>query len=85
MATLVVVDGPSEGLKFALARHNLVMIGRDQDATFQLQDGRISRKHLQIKRARDGEAHSAIDFQSANGVSVNGQRISQETPLTDGD
>jgi pSer/pThr/pTyr-binding forkhead associated (FHA) protein len=85
MATLLVVEGPSAGLKFALDQHNLVMIGRDAKTTFQIVDGRISRQHLQIKRARDADAHSAIDFHSANGVYVNDQLISQETPLADGD
>ena len=62
MATLLVVEGPSEGLKFALGQHNLVMIGRDHSATLQILDGRMSRFHVQIKRAPEGEGHVAKDF-----------------------
>jgi pSer/pThr/pTyr-binding forkhead associated (FHA) protein len=85
MATLVVVQGPAEGKKFALEQHRLVMIGRDHEATFQILDSKVSRYHLQIKRRDGNQGHAAIDFDSANGVYVNGERISAETPLADGD
>jgi len=85
MATLVVVDGPSEGQKFALDRHRLVMIGRDHGATFQILDDRMSRYHLQVKRSGDADTHAAIDFNSSNGVYLNGTRMSEEAPLSDGD
>lgn len=85
MATLLVVEGPSEGLKFALAQHNLVMVGRDHGATLQILDGRISRFHVQIKRVDDGAGHKAKDFDSANGVFINDERITDERPLADGD
>ena len=85
MASLVVVGGPSEGQKFALANHNLVMIGRDHTATFQIMDGRMSRHHAQVKRRDTDDGHSVIDFDSANGVYVNDERIASETPLADGD
>jgi pSer/pThr/pTyr-binding forkhead associated (FHA) protein len=85
MATLLVVEGPSEGLKFALGEHNLVMIGRDHSATLQILDGRISRFHVQIKRMADTGGHAALDFESANGVYLNSARITAETPLKDGD
>ncbi len=45
----------------------------------------MSRMHFQIKRDSDTESHSAIDFNSANGVNVNGKRIEDPTPLSDGD
>ncbi len=85
MATRVIVDGPVAGQKFALDRHQLVLIGRDHDATFQVLDPRISRHHLQIKRLGDADTHAVIDFNSANGVQVNGSKIAAETPLSDGD
>ena len=45
----------------------------------------MSRMHFQIKRDSETEGHSAIDYKSANGVSVNGRRIQDPTPLNDGD
>jgi pSer/pThr/pTyr-binding forkhead associated (FHA) protein len=85
MATLIVVEGPARGSQFALAEHRLVLIGRDDECTFQIIDDQISRRHVQVKRRDDADGHVAIDFGSANGVFVNDRRIEQETPLGDGD
>ena len=85
MATLLVVGGPAEGHKFALEQHGLVMVGRDHDCTFQVLDPQISRRHFQVKRDAATGGHCVIDFNSANGVHVNGQRITADTPLNDGD
>jgi pSer/pThr/pTyr-binding forkhead associated (FHA) protein len=85
MAALIVIDGPAEGQKFALEQHGLVMVGRDHSCTFQILDPQMSRMHFQIKLDAKTESHSAVDFDSANGVSVNGKRIEEATPLNDGD
>ncbi len=85
MASLIVIDGPEKGKTFALGQANLVMVGRDHSCTFQILDPRLSRMHLQIKRLADANSHAAIDFQSSNGVYVNGNRITAEAPLTAGD
>ncbi len=85
MATLIVIDGPGDGQKFALEQHGLVMIGRDHSCTFQILDPQISRMHFQVKRNSDSDGHSVIDYKSANGVCVNGKRIEADTPIDDGD
>ncbi len=85
MAALIIIDGPAEGQKFALEQHGLVMVGRDHSCTFQVLDPQMSRMHFQIKLDPDTVGHSAIDFNSANGVTVNGKRIQEPTPLNDGD
>jgi pSer/pThr/pTyr-binding forkhead associated (FHA) protein len=84
MACLVVTKGPSEGRHLALQDHELVLIGRDDECTFQVLDDQVSRRHLQIKR-ESGRGHAAIDFGSANGVLVNGTRIEGPTGLANGD
>jgi len=84
MACLVIVEGPAQGQQFALERHRIVMVGREDDCTFQILDKGISRHHLQIKQDGDGR-HHAIDFDSANGVLVNGARISEPAVLSEGD
>ncbi len=84
MATLTVIDGPADGSKFALEQHGLVLIGRDHNCTFQILDPQMSRMHVQIKRNSDSEGRLAIDYGSANGVCVNGERIDADTPLDDG-
>ncbi|MBT8484807.1 MAG: FHA domain-containing protein [Phycisphaerae bacterium] len=85
MATLIVHEGPAGGEQFDLGPHRLAMIGRDDHCTFQILDDQMSRRHVQIKRLEPSGGHAAIDFDSANGVFVNGQRITSETPLIDGD
>ncbi len=85
MAVLIIVEGPAKGQKFALEQHELVMIGRDEKCTFQIIDPQISRQHFQVKRNSETNGHLVIDFSSANGVHVNGNRITAETPLANGD
>lgn len=85
MALLIVIDGPEKGKSFALQHFKLVMVGRDHSCTFQLLDPQMSRHHLQIKRVEDGTGHAAIDFNSSNGVFLNGVKISGEKLLTPGD
>lgn len=84
MAMLIFTDGPAKDRKFALAGHRVVMIGRDAICTVQVVDPELSRCHLQIASAESG-GHSAIDFDSRNGVFINGTKIEKETELSDGD
>lgn len=85
MAALLVIEGPEKGKRFALGESRLVMVGRDHSCTFQIVDPRLSRMHMQIKRDESSSGHLAIDFQSSNGVFVNDNRITAETPLKGGD
>jgi len=85
MATLIVIEGPAKEQKFALGRNRLVMIGRDAGCSFQIVDPELSRYHLQIRYVAEQDQHFAIDFQSKNGVLVNGRKIEGETPLQDRD
>jgi pSer/pThr/pTyr-binding forkhead associated (FHA) protein len=85
MATLVVTDGPCTGQKFALAGCRVAMLGRDAACSFQIVDPELSRHHLQIRYAEDQGKHFVNDFQSKNGVFVNGKKIEQETVLLDCD
>ena len=87
MASLIVTEGPSAGERFQLARHRLVLIGRDDDCTFQLMDERVSRRHCQIRMNADDGRHYVIDRESRNGVLLNGGRIEAgvETLLQGGD
>lgn len=85
MACLIVTEGPSVGHHLDLEQHNLIMIGRDTDCTFQILDDEISRHHLQLRANSRSDNHFAIDFKSANGVYVNEKRIEKETELKDGD
>lgn len=84
MACLVIVEGPVAGAHFALASHKVVDIGRDEECTFQIVDPLVSRHHVQIRATGEG-VHAVVDSGSANGVLVNGRRISSEVAMKDGD
>ena len=85
MATLVVTEGPASGQQFALESHLLVLIGRDDQCTFQIVDKQVSRRHLQIRFDPNENRHYAIDFASSKGVVVNSNKITGDQPLADGD
>ena len=85
MATLVVTEGPASGQQFALENHLLVLVGRDHTCTFQILDTQMSRRHFQLRYDENEDRHYAIDFESSNGVSVNGAKIAAPQPLEDGD
>jgi pSer/pThr/pTyr-binding forkhead associated (FHA) protein len=85
MATIVVTAGPSEGQSFPLETSRLVSVGRDDQCSIQLLDEQISRRHLQIRFDPDEDQHYAVDMRSANGVYVNGGRVTEDRPLEEGD
>lgn len=84
MASLIVTSGRQEGDYYPLGRRTNV-IGRDEALLIQVLDNMVSRKHLQIRFDEKTGKYYAYDMKSRNGVYVNNQRISGETPLADGD
>jgi pSer/pThr/pTyr-binding forkhead associated (FHA) protein len=85
MATIVVTAGPCEGQSFPLDVSRLVSVGRDDQCNIQLVDEQVSRRHLQIRFDPDEDQHYAVDMRSANGVFVNGGRLTDDRPLEEGD
>ncbi len=85
MVTIVVTAGPSEGRSFPLDVSRLVSVGRDDQCSIQLVDDQVSRRHLQIRFDPDEDRHYAVDMRSANGVFVNGGRVTEDKPLEEGD
>jgi pSer/pThr/pTyr-binding forkhead associated (FHA) protein len=59
-------------------------VGRNQDNNIVVNDGKVSRTHLQLVQDDMGNV-SVVDLGSANGTFVNGNRISSETRLKPGD
>ncbi len=78
---LSVLVGPGEGRSVVVAGD--CVIGRSPDAQVRLADPGVSRKHVRIWRAPDGQV-SLEDMSSRNGTLVNGQRVSRCT-LESGD
>jgi pSer/pThr/pTyr-binding forkhead associated (FHA) protein len=84
MASLIVLDGSQKDSYYPLGRRTNV-IGRDEALMIQVLDERVSRKHLQIRYDKDNNKYLALDMSSRHGVFVNGNKISDETRLADGD
>lgn len=85
MATLVVTSGPCEGQCYPLESSRLVSVGRDDQCNFQIVDEQISRRHVQIRFDEQKRRHFAVDMRSANGVFINGARLTGDRQLDEGD
>lgn len=79
---LVCIAGPKAGSEFPLLDEEVV-IGRATDATISIPDTSVSRRHLMLRRLPSG--WSASDLGSGNGTLLNGEPLSEETPLHNGD
>ena len=55
-----------------------VVLGRSQEATFQVEDDGISRKHAKV--VQDPVGHSLVDLGSTNGTFLNGARLPPRKP-----
>jgi pSer/pThr/pTyr-binding forkhead associated (FHA) protein len=69
-ARLVVLTSDIAGQEFSLARASVV-IGRTEENDIVINHRSISRHHAKI--VRDGDRHTIVDLQSANGVRVNNE------------
>lgn len=79
---LVAQAGPASGQEFVLEGDELV-IGRAADNPVSIPDTSVSRKHALVRKTGDGWAIS--DLGSGNGTLLNGEAITDETPLSEGD
>ena len=64
-------------------RAGAVVVGRSSSCHVVLDDGLVSRRHAQFLVT--AKVAAVEDFGSVNGVFVNGERISGQCPLRDGD
>jgi pSer/pThr/pTyr-binding forkhead associated (FHA) protein len=87
MAALIVGlggGGAQEGLYLPLGRKTSV-IGRDESLPLQIQDERVSRRHLQVRYEPARNCYIAVDMKSANGTLINDRPLLGEVELRDGD
>ena len=82
MATLVILQGENTGKQFPLAKEAAV-VGRTVEAEIHLPSSVVSRRHARIWC--DDGTYFVEDLGSFNGTQVNGERIAERQPLTDGD
>ncbi|RJP64266.1 MAG: GGDEF domain-containing protein [Candidatus Abyssobacteria bacterium SURF_17] len=84
--SLIVLAGRDFGRQYFLARGETT-IGRDEDCTIRLNDGRASRKHAKVvgdPGGKSGPHFRVIDLDSTNGTFLNDQQI-KEAELSEGD
>jgi pSer/pThr/pTyr-binding forkhead associated (FHA) protein len=84
MASIIIATGPQKGDYYPLG-HRTNVIGRDEALPIQVLDEHVSRKHMQICFDKDDAQYYALDMKSKHGVFINGRKISDQTPLADGD
>ncbi len=82
MAYVIVREGKEPGRTYELRRDRLT-IGRSRESDVFLEDLAVSRLHASIYRDDQG-SYILRDENSANGTSVNGQRITEHR-LSEGD
>ncbi|MCP4707187.1 MAG: FHA domain-containing protein [Planctomycetes bacterium] len=75
------MTGQQEGDYYSLGKRTNV-IGRDEALPIQILDERISRKHLKIHYHPDKDTYYAVDMNSKHGVFVNGEKINEQTELS---
>jgi uncharacterized protein involved in exopolysaccharide biosynthesis len=75
-AYVVLLSGQVANRIFSMKRPS-VLIGRGDDADFQVQDGSVSGHHARI--IRQGAGFEIIDLDSTNGTFVKGQRVKRES------
>ncbi len=80
-ALLVVRRGPNSGARFLLDQ-NSTIAGRHPEVDIFLDDVTVSRRHAEF--VRRGTQFSVRDLSSMNGTFVEGERIDEDTELTDG-
>ena len=81
-AALIGSGGPVLGREYALDAP-VVTIGRRDENNVVIKDPTVSRKHAMIRR--EGDDFILVDNNSTSGVTVNGQPITGEYRLHDGD
>ena len=75
VGSMIIIEGPQTGQSFELPV-GIVSIGRDQTNSVQVSDPEISRRHAELHFQERGCV--IIDLGSANGVFVNGERVSSK-------
>lgn len=84
MPAIIVVSGAQQGLCLPLGNRASV-IGRGEGSALQVEDPQASRKHVQIRFDQASNTFKVVDMKSANGTYLNGQRLTEEAALKEGD
>lgn len=81
-ARVVMLVDPTPGAEFSLPATGVAKLGRSEELSIPINHRSVSREHAEI--SREGDDYILMDLASANGVSVNGQKV-EEHVLSSGD
>jgi len=84
MASVIITSGEQKGEYLPLGRR-INVIGRAESLPMQILDDMVSRKHLRIRYEENTKQHFAEDMESKHGVLINNRKITELTPLKEGD
>ena len=84
MASIVVTTGEQKGNYYPLGQRTTVL-GRDEGLLVQILDGKVSRKHMQIRYDRSQDKYYAVDMNSKHSVFINDRQVNEEAELKDND
>ncbi len=79
---LVVIGGKNQGREIPVTEPEF-LIGRSEDCHLRPSSDRVSRKHCAI-RLQEGRV-SVVDFKSTNHTFINGEQVTSERELKNGD
>jgi len=82
MPSLIITNGDQNGTHFELAKRPL-SIGREPSRDIQIIDPKVSRKHAIVRSGEKG--YSIAPIKALNGIIINGEPVSEETDLKEGD
>ncbi len=82
MVRLIVLQGPDKGRQYDLPDNEPVVLGRASDIV-PLTDLTVSRRHAHLEKKTEG--WFLRDITSANGVFINGVRVTEDTKVKVGD
>lgn len=79
--SLIVQNGPLRGRRWSLTTSRVV-IGRDPECDVVIDDKVVSRQHAALTRA---QGHWLLEDSSKNGTAINGQEVTGQAQVNDGD
>jgi pSer/pThr/pTyr-binding forkhead associated (FHA) protein len=84
MGSLIVASGDKRGEYLPLGQRTSV-IGRAESLPLQILDDAVSRRHLRVRFDKATGKYYATDMGSKHGTFINMCRVTEETPLAEGD
>jgi len=81
-ARVVMLAEPTPGAEFSLPVAGVAKLGRSEELAIPINHRSVSREHAEI--SREGDGYVLMDLASANGLSVNGKKVTEHM-LTSGD